>query len=401
MIPFIIGLGGSGSRIADALLSRKDLKVPLQGLLLDTTASDLEYLSYPKRLLLGEAIVKGNGAGRDLELGKRVFEKEKGRILQEIESLKGPVDCFFVLSAIGGGTGGAALHLIDELKEHYPEPVHYAGIFPSEEDPDEVAINFSEVLKPLLPRPQVFFPIDNDLLKGEERLTPSYGEINERVSRYFSRLFEIGEYRRKEELGENVVSVGDLLNTLRGLSTIGIARKETKSDLLSFLKKKGITKEEVVVELTKEATRRTLMTVGVKDSGKALVTVAGPKKLLDRVGSLPARLWVASHISGIEVRGGDTPGGGRGALEVTVVLSGIRRSDKMRYYYQLGRLLKRKKFHTEKISTLVDRVEFLHKKLGELQSEFQKMYEEVRAIAGEEEAPLEEEENSSSNAFPR
>lgn len=383
MIPLLIGVGGAGCRIGDLLLTRRDSRAPFSGLLLDSQSSDLQFASHRKKLLLGEKVVEGHGTGGSVEVGREILEMERSQILKEVDALKGRRDCFFVVSAMGGGTGGAVATLLEELKKGYSEPVYYAGILPSEEDPERVAVNFSETFKSLLAHCDAVFPIDNDLLKEKGRLTASYNRINERVARSFRDLFEIGEYKSREELGENVVNVSDVFNTLTGVSTIGYEALSLKSGPLGFLvKKEAENKPEMVVNLTKEAMARTLLPINSKDATRGLVVVSGPRKFLGSVGSIPARLWVASNIGGIEVRGGDMPSEGDD-LEVAVVLSGVKKSDRLKYIYQLGRLFKSKNANSEKISRIFDKAKVLNAKLLELQEEFQGMYEEMKEMAAE------------------
>ncbi|MBI4344123.1 MAG: hypothetical protein HY555_00900, partial [Euryarchaeota archaeon] len=97
---------------------------------------------------------------------------------------------------------------------------------------------------------------------------------------------------------------------------------------------------------------------------------------------IPARLWVASNIGGIEVRGGDMPADGDD-LEVAVVLSGVKKSDRLKYIYQLGRLYRSKSAHSEKIARIFDKAKVLNAKVLELQEEFQGMYEEMKEMAAE------------------
>lgn len=383
MIPLLIGVGGAGCRIGDLLLTRGSAKAPFSGLLLDSESSDLQFATHRKKLLLGEKVVEGHGTGGSVEVGREILEMEKSHILKEVDALKGRRDCFFVISAMGGGTGGAVAALLEELKKGYSEPVYYAGILPTEEDSERVAVNFSETFKGLLGQCDAVFPIDNDLLKEKGRLTASYNKINERVARSFRNLFEIGEYRSREELGENVVNVSEVFNTLAGVSTIGYEAVSLKSGPLGFLmKKEEENKPEMVVNLTKEAMAKTLLPINSKDSTRGLVVVSGPRKFLGSVGSIPARLWMASNIGGIEVRGGDMPSEGE-ELGVTVILSGVKRSDRIKYLYQLGQLFKSKSTHAEKVSRIFDKAKVLNAKLLELQEEFRGMYEEMKEMVAE------------------
>ncbi len=332
MKPLIVGVGRAGCRIANEFFERKT-KVEYEGLLLDTDKAHLKFYQHKHRLLIGESIVDGNGTGRNLELGRRIMKDEALRIIEHIDAVKEHMDCLLVISSFGGGTGGAVDLLIEELKRNYSEPVYHIGVLPSEEDLVEDITNFRKCFKAIVSKSDACFPVDNDLLRENLRLKSQYSYINDMVFKYLNNIFEIGEYRAPEELGSNVLAEGDVINSLSGISTIGVGEKriediDTKLD-----------KPELVVALTEKAVKNTLVKVDFTSAKKALVVVSGEKRYLDFLGSIPARLWVENNMQG-EVRGGDLPSSRRN-LQVAVLLSGIRRSDRLKYLYRLGEVVEK------------------------------------------------------------
>jgi hypothetical protein len=111
--------------------------------------------------------------------------------------------------------------------------------------------------------------------------------------------------------------------------------------------------------------------------------VYGPRRYLDFLGSIPARLWVEKNIGGVEVRGGDIPSLDRKDLEVMVVLSGIRRSDRLRYLYQLAKMRKNRDIYIERIGNLFDKLKLLDSKFGDLEEEFRSIYEDLKDMVEE------------------
>jgi len=368
MKPLIIGVGRAGCRIASLFLRKGVSRLNYEGVLLDTDKAHLKYYEHRHRLLIGEAIVDGNGTGRDLKLGRRIMAEEALRIIEHIDSVKDTMDCLLVISSLGGGTGGAVDVLIQEMKKNYMEPVYHVGILPSEEDVSRAFTNFSRSFKPVVAESDAVITVDNDTLKDGLRLRGQFNHINETVFWHLNNIFEVGEYIAPEELGSNVLTASDVINTLNGISTIGVGKRKIEAE------DEKIDKPEMVVALTEKAVKNTLAPVDFRSSKRALVVVSGPRKYLDFLGSIPSRLWVEKNIAGVEVRGGDLPGN-KDSLEVTVLLSGIRKSERLKYLYKLGETLESKQF--EGSGRVYEKMKVLLKKVEELRNISSEIVEEM------------------------
>jgi len=218
----------------------------------------------------------------------------------------------------------------------------------------------------------------------------------EKIHWHFSEVFQIGSYKTKEDLGGHVVSGSDLTNTLTGVTSVGIGSfglKEGRSGIQgkSF---ENVSKPEVVVSLTEKAVKGTLLPFDISDTKKALVVVSGPKKYLDFMGSIPARLWVEKNIGGVEVRGGDIPAPGKDDVEVIVVLSGIKRSKRIKFLYQMGKMMKNRNAYSGKLSRIFEKLKTLDAKIFDVEGDFKVIYEDMKSMVRE---PAEEEEDESSS----
>ena len=380
MRPFIVGVGRAGCRIANLFLLKGH-----KGMLLDTERSDLVYFPYKFKILLGEKFVDGNGTGKDLEMARTIMDAEKYNIVDRMDSIKDNMYCIFVFSSMGGGTGGAADILMEEFRKSYTEPVYYAGTMPSEEDHDNVLINFSVNFKRLGASCHAMFPIDIDLLREERRLRGTYNLINKKIYAYFFNLFKVGDYRSRGELGKNVLGTTDVINTLGGVSTIGVGAYGLEDEEFKIFKARGknIDKPELVVSLTKKAVENTLLPFDIKDSKRAMAVVYGPKRYLDFLGSIPARLWIENNIGGVEVRGGDIPSATKKNFEVMILLSGIKKSERLRYMYQLGKMQKNRGMYSEKISRVFDRLKALNSKIADVEEDSKTIYDDLKSIMDE------------------
>lgn len=369
MKPFIIGVGKAGCKIADLFLDEH------QGILLDTDKLTLNYFKTRNRLLIGEKSVDGNGTGRNPQLGREIFDGERYRIVEFIDDVKKDFDCFFIFSSLGGGTGGGVSVLIEELKKSYTEPVYHVGILPSEEDPEKLIINFASCFKDIAREADSVLPVDNDLLKGRMGLLISLNKINTKIYNYFQNIFEVGEYT--SALGSNVLGVQDVINTLEGVASVGLGVHEIN---LQPFSKREIDKPELIVALTAEAVTNTLFTFDAKDSKKALVIVSGPKRYMNFLGSIPARLWLEKNLNCMEVRGGDIPSPKKENFEVCIILSGIRKSERIRYLYQLGKILKNRGEYSTKMAEIYEKIKKVKKRLSTLEMDLNDISNNLKKI---------------------
>ncbi|MFQ5975501.1 MAG: hypothetical protein ACE5J5_04190 [Candidatus Hydrothermarchaeales archaeon] len=384
MKPFIVGIGRAGCRIANIFFSESNAKIKYSGVAVDTEKSELDF-SKGYKIIIGEKFFGGNGTGKDLSIGKEIMKGEKLSIIEKIDRVKGSPDCFLVISGMGGGTGGAVAPLLEEMKRSYIEPVYYAGVLPSEEDLLEVRKNYSEVFKELLKLSDAQFFIDNNALKKGGRLRGRYNSINKQVFSYFNSLFEVGEVRSRDEVGTEGVTTGDTKNTLTGVSTIGIGEYEISDEARGIFrsKKKDIDKPELVISLTEEASKNFLMNFDIMDAQKALVVVSGPKRYLDFLGSIPARLWVEKRIEG-EVRGGDMPSKGKKSLQVMLVFSGIKKSERIRQLYGQYKESKEEVKPPEKEKADVhEKLEVIGSKVSDIRDKMNEVSEELDKMLGE------------------
>jgi len=379
--PFIVGVGRAGCRIGDLFLKESTGRVSMTGLLVDSEASELAFYPHRERFLLGKNILDGNGTGKDVKIGREAMQADRYAIVEHMDRIKSSMDAIFVVAGLGGGTGGAVDILIEELRKSYVEPVYCIGILPSVEDPERITMNFADQFKAIVSNSHAVFPIDNDGLK-RVNLHGSFNTINREILRHFQNLFEVGEYRSREELGENVIGSSDIINTLNGVSSIGIGSMDVSGGGGLFgRRQEGVDKPGVVVSLTEEATEKMLFDFHVEAAQKALAVVSGPRKYLDFLGSIPARLWLEKRIEGCEVRGGDMPSPRKRQMEVTLVLSGIRKSERIRHLYHLGKMRRKRGGYSEDLTRIFERMRVLNVSIQQLEKDFKEIFEDVKGLA--------------------
>ena len=113
----VIGVGGAGNnavnRMIDENISNVDFYVA------NTDKQALSLSKAPNRLILGENLTNGLGAGGDPKVGKDAAEASEA----EIRNIVKDTDLLFIAAGMGGGTGTGAAPVIAKIakEEGFPE----------------------------------------------------------------------------------------------------------------------------------------------------------------------------------------------------------------------------------------------------------------------------------------
>lgn len=338
---FLIGFGQAGGKIADLFLEyqlKTGQKNVVRLLAINTAKTDLMGLKYvfkEDRLLIGQTVAKGQGAGADNELGARIAIDDINTIQNEIDKHHThKVDAFLIIAGLGGGTGsGGSSVLARRLKKLYTEPVYALGVLPSKEEGALYALNAARSFMTLINEVDNLFLFDNEVWRLEHAtLHESFSYMNEELARRFGIILGAGEQSAAGVVGEKVVDASEIINTFStsGISSIGYARETLP---IGFSKKKKISMDTTsrIVSLTQRAVMgRLTIPCDITTAEKALVLVAGPPNFLDRKGVEKARIWIEQMIGGTEVRGGDYPVPGSKFVADVVCLSGVSKVSRIK-----------------------------------------------------------------------
>jgi cell division GTPase FtsZ len=310
--------------------------------------------------------------GADNKKGAEIMKDEVEVVLNRIsKSNVSNIDGFFVIAALGGGTGSGGIPILAKhLKRVYDEPVYTIGILPAENEGDIYTLNSARSLKALLPSSDATILVDNGaFLRSGESVREAYDRINAEVVKRMGILCRAGEIRTRKQVGEMVVDAAEVINTLRGggICSIGYASEYVKREGLftRIFKKKQyeIGKASRILSVTKRAVKgRLLLPCEYKSANKALIIVAGPPEQLDRKGIEKAREWLEGTIAGTEVRGGDYPLSTSKYVGCVVLLSGIANAPRVKS------MLERARFVQEKIGEEPEKEKDLDYLLGEIDS---------------------------------
>ena len=106
----VIGVGGGGSNAVNYMFNQKIPKVKF--VVCNTDKQHLEDSPVPKRVLLGENITHGRGAGNKPEVGKKCAEASSDEIR---ELFTDGTEMVFITAGMGGGTGTGAAPVVAKL----------------------------------------------------------------------------------------------------------------------------------------------------------------------------------------------------------------------------------------------------------------------------------------------
>ncbi len=105
----VIGMGGAGCNAITRMV-REQIR-GVEFIAMNTDAAHMEITEAPVRILLGEKLTRGLGAGGDQNVGRRAAEDTRDEIKQAIIG----ADMVFLAAGMGGGTGTGAISVVAEM----------------------------------------------------------------------------------------------------------------------------------------------------------------------------------------------------------------------------------------------------------------------------------------------
>ena len=105
----VIGVGGAGNNAVNRMIETDTKGVEF--IAVNTDAMALRKSTAPMKIMIGEKITKGRGAGANPEMGKGAAEENLEEIKKQLEGS----DMLFITSGMGGGTGTGAAPVIAKL----------------------------------------------------------------------------------------------------------------------------------------------------------------------------------------------------------------------------------------------------------------------------------------------
>lgn len=105
----VIGVGGAGCNALEKMIGKAPDNIEFIAVNTDTQALELSHAS--KKLVLGEKLTKGRGAGSNPEIGAKAAEQS----IEELKKCVEGADIVFIAAGMGRGTGTGAAPIIADL----------------------------------------------------------------------------------------------------------------------------------------------------------------------------------------------------------------------------------------------------------------------------------------------
>ena len=98
----VVGVGGGGNNAVNRMI--KDEVKGVEFIAVNTDKQALNYSQATHKILIGENVTHGRGAGANPEMAKKAAEESKSKIEEALNN----TEMVFVTAVIGGGTGTGA-----------------------------------------------------------------------------------------------------------------------------------------------------------------------------------------------------------------------------------------------------------------------------------------------------
>jgi cell division protein FtsZ len=105
----VVGMGGAGCNAITRMV-RENIR-GVEFIAMNTDAAHLEITEAPIRILIGQGLTHGHGAGGDQNVGRRSAEETH----DEIKAALGGADMVFMAAGMGGGTGTGSISVVAEM----------------------------------------------------------------------------------------------------------------------------------------------------------------------------------------------------------------------------------------------------------------------------------------------
>jgi cell division GTPase FtsZ len=355
----LVGVGGAGSRIVDAIrgVEADGDRTLCYGNLLTvdisrTIGDGFDHVPQERRVTIGDTHREvDDGVGGDQDLAVEVARDDFPEIQRALDSITmGKLDGVLVAAGLGGGTGsGAGAVLVERLQELYDKPVYVLGVLPATDDGGRAALNAARSIRSIVPAADSTLLFDNDRWVGagaesgdgadDDAVEDRYGRANRELADRVVTLFARGGLD-PSSIGANTLDSSDVVRTLSpgGVASVGYAAIELEDDgggILSWLRSllpgdrdAGESEERTDAGKIQSLVRQALnsqLTVPceVSSAERVLVVLSGPPEKLSRRGFESARQLLETETGTVEVLAGDDPRPGSSTVAAVVLLSNV------------------------------------------------------------------------------
>jgi len=301
---------------------------------LKTTHKDLVTI-FTNRSIAGDA--------RSAKAGADIMREEGSRILTSVNpSDFYNTDAILLVAGSAGyfGSGGLPV-MAQQLKDrHTGKPVYGLLVLPSEVEATESSgiVNTAVCLKSTLQTTEAVFLVDNIKFKhADKQANEDLSAINKDIVAPYYDLLCASEPIDPKYTGARTLGIGDMLQTLKGWTAIGIGSTEFQVAVKSFWKtipsfrEKG-EETQKALEAMGQALGNLSIDFNLPDAHKAMYLLSVPAEgaNVNMVKVVSNRLLDLTNHA--EIRGGDFYGV-RNCAQVTLIMSDIAYIETVKNYY--------------------------------------------------------------------
>lgn len=190
----LVGVGGAGSNAVDRL--KMENLERLQLAVINTDHQALSSSPVQDKIMIGMGITRGLGAGGDPDLGREAAEADREKISAVVKDC----DLIFLVTGMGGGTGGGASPVVAEIAAETGALVIAFVTMPFSFEGGRRLKQAEEGLRALRQVCDAVIPLPNDVLLQEaadnETVLDSFARADEWIGRgvksIWSMLFKTG-----------------------------------------------------------------------------------------------------------------------------------------------------------------------------------------------------------------
>lgn len=349
----VIGVGDCGCRIAGEFAnlnkmarSKRHVGIITRAYALNNNRENLAPFAKAGADFVQPVLIRGSlqGDAKINEAGAKLMRQEYDRVLAAMR-LGGffEADAFLFIAGAAGSVGSGGVPIIAQvLKERYVgKPVYVLVVLPFDSEADEPrnVQNTATCLKAVGQVADAVILVDSGGFGAMGDIIPveNIASVNKEIVYPFYDLLCAGEMDGTKRTGANVLDAGDIAQTMRGWTSIGVGRAKFEESRFSLFKARDFKDKGSETLKSMEAMNSALVRLSIdcklENAGRALYLLSVPavQANLDMVKTLGSRLKELAPNA--EIRGGSFYESGN-SVQVTLVVSELIYVDRVKGYYE-------------------------------------------------------------------
>jgi cell division GTPase FtsZ len=253
-------------------------------------------------------------------------------------------DAILLVASTAGGTGSGSISVLAQaIKQRYRDKHVFAMLalpFEHEEQTEHRTVfNTATCLKSVSQVADATILIDNQrYIKKDASLKNNMAKINELIVAPFYDLLCVGEEKKVKNIGARLLDAGDIMQTLSGWTIIGYGKSSLPLFQLPFEWKRSFKRKSAEtykgIQAMDCAVSELSLECDPHDASRALYLLSAPTREMNMDLVKELGEYLKDIASEAIIRYGDYPRK-RGAVTITVILSGLKRVTRVKKIYDM------------------------------------------------------------------